>query len=197
MRHRMKALLLGFAVLATAGCGYHLRGTGAHTMVPNDLKTLTLNSYDPYGPLTRAVRGELRLNDMQIVKDSEAKSRKLPSLRINGASESQQTVSVFLDGTTAEYQLVLDVQATLLTPGKDLFPMDIRVFRSFFDNPLTALAKANEGDIIRQEMREQAAQQLVRRLLAVHAAEESANKNQDGKQAGDTLRKALAAQEVQ
>ncbi|TCL04020.1 MULTISPECIES: LPS assembly lipoprotein LptE [Sodalis] len=196
MRHRMKALLLGFAVLVTAGCGYHLRGTGAHTMVPNDLKTLTLNSYDPYGPLTRAVRSELRLNDMKIVNDSVAKSRLLPSLRITGASESQETVSVFQDGKTAEYQLVLDVQATVLTPGKDLFPISIRVFRSFFDNPLTALAKDNESDIIRQEMREQAAQQLVRRLLAVHAAEE-ASKEQADKQASITLQKALAAQEAQ
>ncbi|QWA12543.1 LPS assembly lipoprotein LptE [Sodalis ligni] len=196
MRHRMKALLLGFAVLVTAGCGYHLRGTGAHTMVPDDLKTLTLNSYDPYGPLTRAVRSELRLNDMKIVNDSVAKSRLLPSLRITGASESQETVSVFQDGKTAEYQLVLDVQATVLTPGKDLFPISIRVFRSFFDNPLTALAKDNESDIIRQEMREQAAQQLVRRLLAVHAAEE-ASKEQADKQASITLQKALAAQEAQ
>ncbi len=196
MRHRMKALLLGFAVLVTASCGYHLRGTGAHTMVPNDLKTLTLNSYDPYGPLTRAVRSELRLNDMKIVNDSVAKSRLLPSLRITGASESQETVSVFQDGKTAEYQLVLDVQATVLTPGKDLFPISIRVFRSFFDNPLTALAKDNESDIIRQEMREQAAQQLVRRLLAVHAAEE-ASKEQADKQASITLQKALAAQEAQ
>ncbi|WP_213992825.1 LPS assembly lipoprotein LptE [Sodalis sp. dw_96] len=196
MRHRMKALLLGVAVLVTAGCGYHLRGTGAHTMVPNDLKTLTLNSYDPYGPLTRAVRSELRLNDIKIVKDSDPKSRLLPSLRLTGAGESQETVSVFLNGTTAEYQLVLDVQASLLTPGKDLFPIDIRVFRSFFDNPLTALAKANEGDIIRQEMREQAAQQLVRRLLAVHAAEE-ASKRQSDKQASLTLKKALAAQDAQ
>jgi LPS-assembly lipoprotein len=196
VRHRMKALLLGFAVLVTAGCGYHLRGTGAHTMVPNDLKTLTLNSYDPYGPLTRAVRSELRLNDMKIVNDSVAKSRLLPSLRITGASESQETVSVFQDGKTAEYQLVLDVQATVLTPGKDLFPISIRVFRSFFDNPLTALAKDNESDIIRQEMREQAAQQLVRRLLAVHAAEE-ASKEQADKQASITLQKALAAQEAQ
>ena len=196
MRHRTKALLLGFAVLVTAGCGFHLRGSSANTVVPQELKTLTLNSYDQYGPLTRAVREELRLNDMKLVKDSDPRSRQLPSLRITGASESQETVSVFQDGKTAEYQLVLDVQASLLTPGKDLFPIDVRVFRSFFDNPLTALAKDNEGDIIRQEMREQAAQQLVRKLLAVHAAEE-ATTGQAGKEADSTLHKAMAAQEVQ
>ena len=75
---------------------------------------------------------------------------------------------------------MLEVRAEVLIPGKELFPITIRVFRSFFDNSLTALAKDNEGDIIRQELREQAAQQLVRKLVAVQA-EERANSTVDEK----------------
>ena len=174
MRHRILTLLLGLAVLVTAGCGFNLRGS---TQVPPELQKLLLESGDPYGPLTRAVRQQLRLSNVTIVDDPMRKD--LPALRILGSTENKTTVSIFQNGVTAEYQLVLHVNAQVLIPGHDIYPLRVNVFRSFFDNPLTALAKTAEADVLRQEMRDQAAQQLVRQLLTVHAAEVK-NAQEDG-----------------
>lgn len=205
MRHRtmtslLKVAVLGLAVL-TAGCGFHLRG---NTSVPTEFQKITLDTSDPYGPLSRSIREQLRLSGITIVdpkvddsKTTDATttssasivdnsataakpadgSDKLPSLRIVGSSESKETVSIFKDGKTAEYQMVLNVNAQVLVRGHDLYPLTVRVYRSFFDNPLTALAKDAEQEMIRQEMRDQAAQQLVRKLLSVHAAELQNNDN--------------------
>lgn len=159
-------LLLSLAVLVTAGCGFRLQGT---TQVPVELRTLQLSTSDPYGPLTRAVREQLRLSNVNIVETGGAA---IPVLKITGSSEKTETVSIYQDGKTAEKQLNFYLNAQVIMPDGAVYPLQSRVERAFFDNPLEALAKDAENELVKQEMREQAARNLVRQLLIIHSAEQ-------------------------
>lgn len=171
MRNPILTLILALMMTLIAGCGFHLRGA---TQVPQELKTLIVSSNDPYGPLARAVRQQLLLNNVTIVDDSADPTRTdLPTLRIISSSEGKDTASIFRDGVTAEYSVMMTVNAQVLIPGKGIWPVSTTVYRSFFDNPLAALAKDSEKEIIYQEMRERAAEQLVRKLLTVQVAQQN------------------------
>ncbi|CAA2928966.1 LPS assembly lipoprotein LptE [Arsenophonus endosymbiont of Bemisia tabaci] len=156
-------LFLSLALLITAGCGFRLQGT---TQIPEELKTLRLSSGDPYGPLARAIRHQLRLNNVNLIDEN---LQNVPILKIVGSSENTKTVSIYQYGKSAEKQLNFWFSAQIILFKGTVYPIKTRVERAFFDNPLETLAKDAESELVKQEMREQAARQLIRKLLIVHS----------------------------
>ncbi|MDF7671375.1 LPS assembly lipoprotein LptE [Orbaceae bacterium ESL0721] len=155
------ALLLPLLILLN-GCGFHLQNEAE---VPAQFKTMTFISHDPYGQLSRNIKEILGDNKVNLVDSS---SSEYPSLRIISNRLDRDTISIYQDGKAAEYQLVLSVEAQVVIKGKEIYPISVHIFRTFFDNPATALAKTAEQSLIEEEMYTQAAKQIIGKLKSVH-----------------------------
>lgn len=158
----IRFLLVSLLALATASCGFHLRG---NYMLPDDIAKLSLTSFDEYGQLKRQVESQFEMHGIDAVPPSET----VPNLHLISESVSERTLSLYQNSRAAEYELTYTVRYNIVVPEKGAQTYTTRVNRTFLDNPLTALAKSVERDMIEEEMRQQAARQIMRQLARLTA----------------------------
>ncbi|TCV88670.1 LPS-assembly lipoprotein [Testudinibacter aquarius] len=159
MMLKKNAWVLLCTLLLLSGCGFHFANQGG---IEPAFQTMKLQSSDPYGYLSREVRNQLHLHQVQLVEQGE-----VPELRVKNSQISSAVVSVFKQGREAEKLLTLNLSASLYVPGRGEFPINIRNTRTFFDDSRAALAKSAEQDAIYNDMRAQAARQLMIKIISL------------------------------
>lgn len=148
--------------LMVSACGFHLRG---NYLLPEELHDISLTSFDQYSDLTRNVQKQLRMNGIRQV----APTTVTPSLDLISESLSERTLSLYQNSRAAEKELTYTVSYSVLIPEHDIKTYTTTVNRNYLDNPLTALAKSVERDMIEDEMRTQAAEQILRQMARLKA----------------------------
>ncbi|MHA2940034.1 LPS assembly lipoprotein LptE [Vibrio sp. RC27] len=139
--------------------------------VPEQLQTLSLTSHDQYSTLTRLVKNQLKLNDIQLVMPAE----NIPNLKIRSESVSTTTISIYQNTRAAEKAITLKVSYQITTPDVGVQTLSTSVTRSYLDNSLTALAKSVEKTMIIDEMREISASQIIRQLARLESDDTESN----------------------
>jgi len=145
-----------------SACGFHLRGDYS---VPEELNKISVSSYDQYSTFTRMVKGQLRMNDVDIVPPSNV----TPNLHLISEAISERTLSLYQNTRAAEKELTFNASYRVTIPDLGEKTFSTSVTRSYLDNPLTALAKSEERDMIEDEMRKLAATQLLRQMARLKA----------------------------
>lgn len=126
---------------------------------------MSLTSYDQYSTFTRMVHRQLRLNKI----DLQAPAEDLPNLHLLSESTSERTLSLYQNTRAAEKELTFRASYRVTVPELGSRTFTTSVTRSYLDNPLTALAKSVERDMIEDEMRKLAASQIVRQMARLKA----------------------------
>ncbi|MGF1722707.1 LPS assembly lipoprotein LptE [Vibrio kyushuensis] len=145
-----------------SACGFQLRGDYS---VPEELSTISVTSYDQYSTFTRVVKNQFRLNDVELVTPSED----TPNIHLLGEGVGERTLSLYQNTRAAEIELTFYASYRVTIPEVGEKTFSTSVTRSYLDNPLTALAKSVERDMIEDEMRKLASTQIIRQMARLRA----------------------------
>ncbi|MDP8034243.1 LPS assembly lipoprotein LptE [Pasteurella atlantica] len=161
MYKKFSFIVVFFMATMLTACGWHFKNT---EVLPKELQTLTFATSDPYGDMARALRNELLLQNVNLV----SLQKNIPVLRLNSTSNSSHVASVFKHAREAEKILSVKVSASLNIPNKGVYPLEVVVHRTFFDDSRAALAKSAEQEMMVTDMYKQAARRITIKMVALH-----------------------------
>lgn len=159
----MARLGLVFALLSSmllSSCGFHLRGDLPLSHFP----AMYIQS-ERHSELAALVGARLQHNKVQLL-DSYQQSA--PMLQLIDDSLERRNLTLFPNGQVAEYELIYKVRYALTMPDGEPQQYQFELFRDYQDDPNRALAKAKELDLMLGELRQQAANRILRQLARLH-----------------------------
>lgn len=156
----VKLVFITAIITTLSGCGFHLR---SNDTVPTQLQQLTLIS-SKYSELTRLVKLQLSYHEISLVADPDPS---IPVLKISDEVIGSRTVSLYSDATAAEYELsyTVKVEVQLQEQAPQYFTVALQ--RDQLNNSQVALAKSRESERLIAELRQAAAEQIIRMLSQV------------------------------
>jgi LPS-assembly lipoprotein len=154
------AFLLAAAALALAACGFQLRGTAPLPFESLYVQAPTTSQLAPH--VKRAVSTSSRTRLAETAAEAQV------ILQIMSELQEKQILSLTGGGRVSEYQLRYRVAFRLTdVKNREHIPAsEILLKRDFSFNDEQALAKEAEENLLYRDMRNDAVQQLVRRLQA-------------------------------
>lgn len=164
----LRRLLTVFLLLLVGSCGFHLRGEVA---LPEVMARTQLVA--PAGSLLRYELENLLLSAGGVV--TEEKSGATAVLSLHSERLLSRVLSVDTLGRAREYSLTLTVKYSLQQVGGKVLAQQLssRVERDFRFDPDNVLAQRGEQEVVQQEMRRVAAQQILRRLSMLSRVSET------------------------
>jgi len=163
----LRALFILVLSLAIGGCGFQLRGA---VEIPDSLKRVYFTAKTE-SAAAKAVKRLLKSNGVQLVGNPDAAPYQL---QILSESSERRAATLNSQAKTEEYELRLTLQFQVLGPdGKPVLKPEVLITEqvyTFDENNVNA--KDAEEALLRNEMKDNLARQLVRRYLGLAARQQ-------------------------
>jgi LPS-assembly lipoprotein len=160
-----RALAAAAALVALAGCGFHLQGAGT---LPSAMAKTYVRTRAPHTVFLKQLTDTLRVRGAQLVTAPESAQALLD---ISTDQTGQRILSVSARNIPREYEVFYTVKFSLEVDGQKLLDdEELTVTRSYTYDETQVLAKEAEQDILRDSLAEDLARRVVRRIETLAAA---------------------------
>ena len=159
MHIKAKKLVVLLTLLALASCGFTLRGSAN---IPPQLQNLVLISSDENSDIMQELRRALQANKVNILDTASADSYQL----LIGEAEIQERIlSVNSNARAGEFELSISVPYQLRSSTTVfLEPEVLTLEKVYLADPNSAVAKAEERELMETEIRRELVSLILRRL---------------------------------
>jgi len=155
------ALIILLTTSLLSGCGFHLRGT---IVLPDSIRSVAISS--PDGKLKDVLTDRLKSNKVAVVSSPSADSA---HIKIASANFNREVRTIDGRGKATGYVLILKVGYTVLdNKGKVLVKPSVSTARRDYNFSQDQLLSATrEEELLRDEMRGDAAQGILRKMSRI------------------------------
>ena len=162
MQLKLQKTLILFSILALTSCGFTLRGSAS---LPPELQTIVLASSDRSNETLRLLRRALTANNVTVLDTVEADSYRLV---IGDEEITERILSVNSNARAGEYELSLSIPFQLRSADTILIePEVLTIEKVYLADPTSAVAKAEERELMENEMHRELVFLILRRLQSV------------------------------
>lgn len=153
-------LLVPCTLFLLSACGFHPRGA---LSLPEGAEKIYLSGVGPSTPLARDIAMLYTRSGGTVVDERDEAGA---VLEILGESSDRRVAAVNADGRVSQFELYYAIRFRLLdSRGEIIHPENsVGVTRDYAFDPTNVLGKAQEESLLRDDMRQQAVGQMLRRL---------------------------------
>ncbi len=162
----IKWVAAGSLMIALTACGFRLRGDFS---LPASIKTIQISNSGHNTSLKRTLEKRLKLYKLTMLDKNTTENPADLSITLLPDELDRRLLSLFSTGQVAEYELVYSVKYLIQFAGHVSQTVSFTVTREYQDDPDAVLAKSRELDLVLGEMRQQAADRIIRQISTYYA----------------------------
>lgn len=158
---RKSILLSVFSLLFLTACGFTLRGTESQAL-NSSLQPIQLN-YSSGNAIGQILQRRLTAAGVELLVDAEAYQ-----LTLGDEQFRERIISVNQNIRAGEYDLTLSASFQLSKQDLSIFNREIISVNQVYEaDPANAAAKTNEAELVKNELRQELVDRILRRLSTI------------------------------